>query len=187
MWCWWRELRAIPGVENPQKLTWKIQASFSFANIRSKVFPGQDYTAPLSPKCLTQNAFLPKELSYQNVWQQPFLLTITYAWWLQYWAEKLNLPENPDFQPLARSVIELRERLKEHVMFTNLDILGPRESQPGCYEPVTPNQLIWPWKNGATTGQPTWWTGYLLYRGCYSSCLPSHVRYQAYWTYHLTR
>ena len=37
--------------------------------------------------------------------------------------EKLNLPENPDFHPLARSVIELRERVKEHVVFTKWDII----------------------------------------------------------------
>ena len=49
---------------------------------------------------------------------------------LQYRAEKLNVPENPDFHPLVRSVIELRERVKEHVMFTKWDIIQRlRESQ----------------------------------------------------------
>ena len=64
----------------------------------------------------------PDELSYQDVQQQPFLLTVTYVQGLQYWAEKLNLPESPDFCPLAGSVIELRERVKEHIMFTNWDL-----------------------------------------------------------------
>ena len=109
--CWWTELRAIPGVEDPWKLTQKIWAS-SIPNVRSKVFLGQDYTAPPAPKCLTWNVFLPNELSYQDVWQQPFLLTIPYAQGLQYWVEKLHPPENPDFHPLARSVIELKEREK---------------------------------------------------------------------------
>ena len=35
--CWWTELRAIPGVEDPQKLAWKIWASFSIPKVRSKV------------------------------------------------------------------------------------------------------------------------------------------------------
>ena len=50
---WWMELTAIPGVEDPQKLSQKIQTSFSIPEVRSRVFPGQDYTAPPAPKCLT--------------------------------------------------------------------------------------------------------------------------------------
>ena len=62
--CWWREFRAIPGVEDLQKLAQKIQASFSIPKVRGKVFTGQNYTAPPAPRCLNWNAFLPNELSY---------------------------------------------------------------------------------------------------------------------------
>ena len=86
--CWWTELAAIPEMEDPQKLTQKIWASFLIPEVRSRVFLGQDY-----------------------------------AQWLQYCAEKLNLPESPDFHSLARIVIELRERVNEHVMFTKWDII----------------------------------------------------------------
>ena len=51
---------------------------------------------------------------------QPFLLTVTYARGLQYWAEKLNLPDGSNFHPLAGSVMELKEMVKEHVIFTQL-------------------------------------------------------------------
>ena len=112
-----------PGVEDPWKLAQKIWDSFSIPDVRSRVFPGQDYTTPPAPKCLTQNMFLPYEVSYQDVGQQPFLLTVAYAQGLQYWVEKLNLPENPEFHPLARSVIELRERVKEHDVFTKWDVI----------------------------------------------------------------
>ena len=64
---WWTELTAIPGVEDPWKLTWKICAFFLILAIRRKVFPGQGYTAPHAPKCLTWNVFLPDELSYQDM------------------------------------------------------------------------------------------------------------------------
>ena len=37
--------------------------------------------------------------------------------------EKLNLPESPDFFPLVGSVIELREAVREHIVFTNWDLL----------------------------------------------------------------
>ena len=43
---WWMELTAIPGVEDQWKLAWKIWASFSIPEVRSKVFLGQDYTTP---------------------------------------------------------------------------------------------------------------------------------------------
>ena len=77
--------------------------------------------------------FLPDELSYQDVQQQPFLLTMTYAWGLQYWAEKLNPLEDPDFCPLTGSVIEMRERMKEHVVFTKWDIIqGLGRVNPGA-------------------------------------------------------
>ena len=36
---------------------------------------------------------------------------------------KLNPPESPYFCPLVRSVIELRERVKEHVVFTKWDVI----------------------------------------------------------------
>ena len=78
---------------------------------------------PPAPKCLNRNAFLPDELSYQDIWQQPILLMVAYAWGLQYWVEKLNLPESPDLCPLAGSVVELRETVQEHVTFTNWDVL----------------------------------------------------------------
>ena len=78
------------------------------------------------------NVFLPDELSYQDVQQQPFLLTVTYAQGLQYWAERLNPPVDPDFCPLVRSILELRERVREHVIFSKQDIIqGLGRIDPG--------------------------------------------------------
>ena len=48
---------------------------------------------------------------------------MAYTQGLQYWAERLNLPVDPDFHPLARSVLELRERMKEHIVFTKQDVI----------------------------------------------------------------
>ena len=55
--------------------------------------------------------------------QQPFLLTVTYARWLLYWAEILNLPDSSNFCPLVGSVAELKETVKEHIVFTSWDLL----------------------------------------------------------------
>ena len=65
--CWQTELTAIPGVEDPWKLAQKIWASSLIPKVRSRVFPGQDYTTSPAPKCLTWNVFLPDKLSYQDV------------------------------------------------------------------------------------------------------------------------
>ena len=48
---------------------------------------------------------------------------MAYAQELQYWAERFNLPADPYFWPLVRSVLELRERVKEHVVFTKQDVI----------------------------------------------------------------
>ena len=119
---WWLELKAIPGVKDLWKLAHKIWASFSIPEVRMRATPGQGYTAPPAPTCLNRNAFLPDDLLYQDVWQQPVLLTITYARGLQYWAEKHNPPENPDSHPLAGGVPELGEAVREYITFTNWEV-----------------------------------------------------------------
>ena len=52
--------------------------------------------------------------------------------------KKLNLPDGSDFCPLAGSVIELREMVKEHVVITNWDLLWDLEK----VDPRAMNQ--WP-------------------------------------------
>ena len=129
---WWMELTASPGVEDPWKLAWKIHASFSIPAVRSKVFPGQGYTATPARRCLIQSVLLPDKLSYQDMQQQPFLLTVAYTQGLQYWVERLNLPADLDFCPLARSVLEQKERVKEHIIFSKQDVLqGLGRIDPG--------------------------------------------------------
>ena len=54
--------------------------------------------------------------------QQPTLLTIAYAWSLQYWAGKHNPPRNPDFCPLAESVRELQQMVWEFVTISYRDV-----------------------------------------------------------------
>ena len=83
----------------------------------------QQYTMPPAPKCLSRNTFIPNELSYQDVHQQLTLLMITYAWGLQYCAEKFNPPRSPDLHPLVGSIVELREAVQEHVTFSHWDVV----------------------------------------------------------------
>ena len=64
---WWAELTAIPEVEDPRMLAQKTHASFLILVVQCEAFPGQDYTAPPAPKCLTRGRFLPNDPSYWDV------------------------------------------------------------------------------------------------------------------------
>ena len=46
---------------------------------------------------------------------------VAYTRGLQYWVEKLSLPRSLHFCPLAGSVVELKEMVREHVTFNHWD------------------------------------------------------------------
>ena len=66
--------------------------------------------------------FLPSDLSYQDVWLKPQLLTLAYAWLLQYWAEEANPPASGKPHPLAMSVRELKWCIRRYTTFSESDI-----------------------------------------------------------------
>ena len=99
--AWWEELGAMLGIEDQCKFAQKIGASFYVLEVQLRASPEQGYTAPPAPQSLNRSTFLPERLTYQDVRQQPALLTIAYARCLQHWGEKHNLPKNPDFHPWA--------------------------------------------------------------------------------------
>ena len=105
--AWWEELGAMLGIGDQHKFAHKIRASFYIPEVWIRMSPEWGYTTPLAPQSLNRSTFLLERLTYQNVQQQPALLTIAYTWSLQYWAEKHNLLRNPDFCPLAECVREL--------------------------------------------------------------------------------
>ena len=133
---WWGELEAIPGVMDPHRFAQKICASFYVPEVWSRMSLGQEYSAPLAPRSLNRGAFLLEKLKYQDVRQQPALLTIVYCQCLQHWAEKCSLPKSPDCRPLAESVRELSQAMWEFINITKGDILeGLEIEEPagGCW------------------------------------------------------
>ena len=64
---WWTELTTIHEEEDPRRLAQKICTSFLILVVSCKALPGQDYTMPPVPKCLTRGRFLPDDPSYQDV------------------------------------------------------------------------------------------------------------------------
>ena len=55
--------------------------------------------------------------------QKPALLMIAYTRSLQYWAEKQSPPRSWNLHPLAGSVVELREVVKEYITFNHWDVI----------------------------------------------------------------
>ena len=89
--------------------------------MRTLLEPG--YTAPPALRSLDRNAFLPDNLSYQDVQQKMALLMMAYTRSLQYWVEKQSMPRSRDLSPLAESAIELWEMVKEYITLNYLDII----------------------------------------------------------------
>ena len=89
--------------------------------MRTLLEPG--YIAPPTLRSLNRNAFLPDDLSYQDMQQKLALLIIAYTRSLQYWAEKQSPLRSGNPHPLAESVIELQEVVKEYVTFNHCNII----------------------------------------------------------------
>ena len=121
--AWWTELQAILDIRDPQKLAWKIRALFYIPEVRMRTLLEPGYTVPPAPRSLDRNAFLPDDLSYQDVQQKMALLTVAYARSLQYWAEKQSLPRHWSLCPLVGSVVELWEVVKEYITFNHQDVI----------------------------------------------------------------
>ena len=134
----WMELQAILGIRDPQKLAKKIRASFYIPEVRMRTLLEPGYTVPPTPRSLDRNAFLPDNLSYQDMQQNPALLLMAYARSLQYWVEKQSPLRSQNLCPLAESVVKLWETVKEYVTLNYLDIiwdLGATNEESPSHEP----------------------------------------------------
>ena len=71
---WWGgELTIILEAGDIETLAQKICMSFKILVVQCRALRNQDYTVPPVPKCLRRGMFLPKDLSYQDVWVKPQL------------------------------------------------------------------------------------------------------------------
>ena len=78
---WWAELTAIPEVDDPKKLAWKI-CTYFLIPVQSGVRPSQ---AKITPRSLLPNVSpgvdsSPMTLLIRMSRWQPLLLTVAYAW-----------------------------------------------------------------------------------------------------------
>ena len=126
---WWKELGAMPGIEDWCKFAQEIRPSFYVLEVWLRASPEWGYTTPLTLQSLNRSAFLLERLTYQDLRQQPALLTIAYTWCLQHWVEKRNLPKNQDFWPWAESVRELQQTVQEFVDINYQDVMWGLEME----------------------------------------------------------
>ena len=143
--AWWEEPGAMPGIQDRCNFVQKIRALFYVVEVWLRASPEWGYTAPLAPQSLNRSAFLPERLIYQDARQQPALLTTAYTQCLQHWAEKHNLPRNPDFCPWAESVRELWQTVQEYVDISYQDVMQDLEVEKSETSCPQPNTTIFSW------------------------------------------
>ena len=77
---WWRELMAVPEVEDCGKLAWEIQASFWLPKRASKLHKMENYhQAPPALLCLLRRNFLPPPNSifaFWDIWEMQWEKTV---------------------------------------------------------------------------------------------------------------
>ena len=133
---WWQELAKVPGVDDHNKLTSEVWASFQLLQRTSEWHQVENYhQAPLATLCLHQKSFLPlpnSKFPYQEIRELQWEKTVAYTKALQFWVEKANTPTEGQPQLLVGSAVELREEMKCYISFTDEDIFSgialPEES-----------------------------------------------------------
>ena len=123
---WWRELLAVPEVQDCEELAQKVQASFHLPKRVSKLNKMENYhQAPPAPLCLLKKNFLPPPDSIfacQDIREVQREKMVAYAQALQCWAEKTDLPTGGKPHLLAESVKELWEEMKCYLSFSDEEV-----------------------------------------------------------------
>ena len=117
---------AVPEVEDCEKLAQEVQASFQLPIRASKLHKMENYhQAPPAPLCLLQRNFLPPPDSIfacQNILEIQWEKMVAYAWALQYWMEKTDLPARGRPHLLLESVKELQEKMRCYLSFSDKEV-----------------------------------------------------------------
>ena len=110
---WWQELTRVPEVDNHEKLAHEVWASFWLLKRASEWCQVEnDHKGPPSLLCLCWKNFLslPDSIfACQDIWEIQHEKMVAYAWALQFWAEKVDLPTGGKPCLLVGSVVELWE------------------------------------------------------------------------------
>ena len=148
----------VPGVDNHEKLTCDVWASFQLPQRASEqCWVENDHQAPPALPCLCQRSFLLLSNSNFTCWDIQDLQqekTVAFTKTLQFWAEKANPPTRGKPHLLAGSVVELWEEMKCYVSFCDEDvfsgialseeppIIPPEEATPKGAQPTLANPPV---------------------------------------------
>ena len=143
---WWQELTMAPGVDDYKKLAHKVWASSQLPKRASEQWwVKNDHKAPPAPPCLLWKDFLLPPDSIFACWDIQKIQhekMVAYAWALQFWVEKVNLPTGGKPCLLAGCVIELWEERECYLSFSNKNVFEgvalPEETPAISPKEVTP-------------------------------------------------
>ena len=125
---WWQELVMVPGVDNHKKLAHKVWASFQLPQrVSEQCQVENDHQAPPATLCLCQRSvLLPPNSNFAcwDIWELQWEKTVIYTQALQFWTEKADLPTRGKPCLLAGSVVELQEKVKCYVFFSDDDVFS---------------------------------------------------------------
>ena len=123
---WWMELSTVPGEDNTRKLARQVRASFGLPRQLQELDAGRAILqAPLALPCLHQQTFMPLADSIfasRDIREVPREKDVAYARALQYWAKQNDPPTGGEPHLLAKSVLELREKVKWYLTFTDEEV-----------------------------------------------------------------
>ena len=116
----------VHGVDNYEKLTHEVQASFQLLKRASEQCQVKNkHQTPPAPPCLCWKNFLPPPDSIFACWDIQEIQCekmVAYTQALQFWAEKVNPPTGGKPCLLAGNVIELWEEMECYLSFSNEDV-----------------------------------------------------------------
>ena len=120
------ELMAVTGVEDHEKLAWEVQALFQLPKRASKLHKMENYhQVPPALLCLLWKNFLPPPNSIfacHDIQEMQQEKMVAYAWALQYWVEKVDLPTGGRPCLLAEGVKELWEEMRCYLSFLDEEV-----------------------------------------------------------------
>ena len=143
---WWRELMAMPEVEDHERLAREVWASFQLPRRMRELHPKtNDCQAPPALLCIQMKRFMPPANTIygsRDVHEIPWEKTVVYAQALQHWAEKTDLPAGGKPCLLAESVRELREELGSYLPFSDNEVFrGLALPEEASLEEATPQSM----------------------------------------------
>ena len=146
---WWRELMAVPDIEDWQKLACEVRALFWHPKRAREVHKTDNHHQALpAPPCLLWRSFMPPPNSIYACWDIQEMQrekTMAYAHALQHWAEKTDLHTGGKPHLLAESVKVLQGEMRCYLSFSDKEVfegvIPPKDMSPDPAKDAKPHSM----------------------------------------------